>query len=242
MDNAPQLSESAILKLRSLSMNYGKTNALKGVNLDIPKGKIVGILGPNGSGKTTLIKIVMGLINNYKGEVCIAGHSPGSTANAHISYLPDRSHIPEWFTVSQAIYFFADFYKDFDKARAHAMLTSMKIPENKKLKALSRGMQEKVQLSLVMSRRADLYVLDEPIGAVDPASREFIIDTILRNFPESSSILLSTHIIADIEPILDVAVFLKDGEIVMHDEVEKIREEHGTSLDGLFREVFRNVY
>ena len=242
MDNTLHTSVDAVLKLRNLYMSYGKTHALRGVSLDIPKGKIVGILGPNGSGKTTLIKTVMGLINDYKGEVIIAGHLPGPAANAHISYLPDRSHIPEWLTVRQAVSFFADFYKDFDKDHAHAMLTSMKIPTNKKLKALSRGMQEKVQLSLVMSRRADLYVLDEPIGAVDPASREFIIDTILRNFPEGSSILLSTHIIADIEPILDVAVFLKDGKVVMHDEVEKIREEHGTSLDGLFREVFRNVY
>jgi len=231
-----------ILQIRNLSKHYGKTHALKGINLDIPRGKIVGVLGPNGSGKTTLIKTVMGLINDYQGDVNILGNTPGPSANTHVSYLPDRSHIPTWFTVGRAIDFFADFYKDFDKAQAREMLSNMKIPTDKKIKTLSRGMEEKVQLSLVMSRRADLYVLDEPIGAVDPASREFIIETILKSFPESSSILLSTHIIADIEPILDVAVFLKEGEIVMHGEVDTIREERSASLDGLFREVFRNVY
>jgi len=231
-----------ILKISNLNKHYGNTQALKNLTLDIPKGKIVGVLGPNGSGKTTLIKTIMGLLSDYEGDVCIMGEKPGHRANSHISYLPDKSHIPTWFTVNQAIAFFADFYSDFDKAHAQEMLGSMKIPLGKKIKALSRGMQEKVQLSLVMSRRASLYVLDEPIGAVDPASREFIINTILKNFPESGSILLSTHIIADIEPILDVAVFLKEGEIVMNDDVDKIREEHGASLDGLFREVFRNVY
>ena len=231
-----------ILQISSLSKYYGKTHALKGISLDIPKGKIVGLLGPNGSGKTTLIKTVMGLASDYQGDVRILGKAPGPEANAHISYLPDRSHVPTWFTANRAITFFADFYNDFDKAKAKEMLKSMGIPLDKKIKTLSRGMQEKAQLSLVMSRRADLYVLDEPIGAVDPASRDLIINTILKNFPEGSSILLSTHIIADIESILDVAIFLKDGEIVIHDDVDKIREEHGTSLDGLFREVFRNVY
>ena len=231
-----------ILQISNLSKHYGKLQALKDINLDIPKGKIVGVLGPNGSGKTTLIKTIMGLLSDYQGDVRIMGEAPGHTANSYISYLPDKSHIPTWFTVNQAITFFEDFYQDFDKSHARAMLESMKIPLDKKIKALSRGMQEKVQLSLVMSRKAGLYVLDEPIGAVDPASREFIIETILKNFPESGSILLSTHIIADIESILDVAVFLKEGEIVMHDDVDKIREEHGASLDGLFREVFRNVY
>ena len=231
-----------ILQISNLNKHYGKFHALKGINLDIPKGKIVGVLGPNGSGKTTLIKTIMGLLSHYDGDVRIMGEKPGPRANAHISYLPDKSYVPTWFTVSQAMKFFADYYSDFDKSHAQAMLESMKIPLGMKIKALSRGMQEKVQLSLVMSRRTSLYVLDEPIGAVDPASREFIIETILKNFPESGSILLSTHIIADIESILDVAVFLKEGEIVMHDDVDKIREEQGASLDGLFREVFRNVY
>ena len=231
-----------ILQIRSLSKFYGKNHALKGIDLDIPRGKIVGVLGPNGSGKTTLIKTIMGLICDYTGDVRIAGEAPGSAANAHLSYMPDRNHLPTWFTVSRAIAFYADFYSDFDKTKAQEMLNRMNIPLNKKIKTLSRGMREKVQLSLVMSRRADLYVLDEPLGAVDPASRDLIINTILKNFPEGSSILLTTHIIADIESILDVVVFLKNGEVVMHDEADKIREERGASLDGLFREVFRNVY
>ncbi|MCL2405059.1 MAG: ABC transporter ATP-binding protein, partial [Defluviitaleaceae bacterium] len=189
MDNTPQANNSTLLQVRNLSMRYGKTHALKGINLEIPKGKIVGILGPNGSGKTTLIKTVMGLISDYTGEIRIANHPPGPMANAHIAYLPDRSHIPSWFTTSRAITFFADFYKDFNKTQAHEMLENMKIPLRKNLSALSRGMQEKVQLALVMSRQCDLYVLDEPIGAVDPASREFIVETILKNFPVGGSIL-----------------------------------------------------
>lgn len=231
-----------ILQITSLSKNYSKTQALKDINLAIPKGKIIGLLGPNGSGKTTLIKTITGLITDYQGSIAIKGESPGPKANNHISYLPDKNHIPSWLTVKQAIAFFADFYRDFDSSHAEEMLTTMSIPLDKKIKTLSRGMQEKVQLSLVMSRRVSLYVLDEPIGAVDPASREFIIDTIIKNFPEDSSIFLSTHIIADIESILDVAIFLREGEIVMHEDVDKIREEKATSLDGLFREVFRNVY
>jgi ABC-2 type transport system ATP-binding protein len=231
--------DEKILQISNLNKFYGKTQALNGVSFDIPKGKIVGVLGPNGSGKTTLIKTVMGLLSDYDGDVSIAGEKPGHLANASISYLPDKSHIPAWFTVNRALNFFADFYADFDKDRAESMLRSMSIPLDKKIKALSRGMQEKVSLSLVMSRRAELYVLDEPIGAVDPASREFIISTILQNFHEEGAILLSTHIISDIEQILDVAIFLKEGEIVLNDEVENIREDNGDSLDGLFREVFR---
>jgi len=231
-----------ILQITNLYKSYGNTPALKDIQLSIPKGKIVGILGPNGSGKTTLIKTIMGLITDYQGNIKILDEAPGPKANNHISYLPDKNHIPTWLTVSQAIAFFADFYQDFDKPHAEEMLTTMKIPLDKKIKALSRGMQEKIQLSLVMSRHASLYILDEPIGAVDPASREFIINTLLKSFPEDSSILLSTHIIADIESILDVAIFLKEGEFVMHECAEKIREEKSMSLDGLFREVFRNAY
>jgi len=230
-----------ILEIKNLNMRYGKTLALKDVNLTIPRGKIIGLLGPNGSGKTTLIKTIMGLISDYKGDVRILGLPPGPAANGHISYLPDTNHVPTWFTVNRAIAFFADFYKDFNAPQAREMLTGMNIPLNKTLSALSRGMREKVQLSLIMSRRADLYVLDEPIGAVDPASREFIVETILRNFPQTGSVLLSTHIITDIEPILDMAIFLKEGEVMMCDDADKIREEHGKSLDGLFREVFRHV-
>ena len=231
-----------ILEVANLSKSFGKTHAVKKISFDVMSGKIVGLLGPNGSGKTTVIKTVMGLLSDYGGEVSIVNEHPGFSANKHISYLPDVSHIPAWFKVREAIEFFSDFYEDFDKSRAENMLNSMNIPLEKKLKSLSRGMREKVNLSLVMSRRAKLYILDEPIGAVDPASREFIINTILKNYNEDGAILLSTHIIADIEPILDEAIFLKEGEIFLHDEVDKIREKHNSSLDGLFREVFKNVY
>ncbi|MCL2375953.1 MAG: ABC transporter ATP-binding protein [Defluviitaleaceae bacterium] len=230
-----------ILQISNLTKSYGKTQAVRDITFDVKKGSIVGLLGPNGSGKTTIIKTIMGLLSDYGGNVSIKGEAPGPIANSRISYLPDVAHIPTWFKVSRAIAFFADFYEDFDAVRAEAMLAAMKIPLDKKIKSLSRGMQEKVQLSLVMSRRADLYVLDEPIGAVDPASREFIIDTILKNFDGEGAILLSTHIVADIEPILDVAIFLREGEIILHDDVDKIREEKATSLDQLFREVFKNV-
>jgi len=231
-----------MLEIQGLGKSYGNTEALKNISFDVPAGKIVGVLGPNGSGKTTLIKTIIGLLSDYSGEISIAGLPPGHLANQYISYLPDVSHIPKWFTVNQAIAFFGDFYQDFDKTRAESMLEIMKIPRDNKIKTLSRGMQEKVNLSLVMSRRAKLYILDEPIGAVDPASREFIVDTILRHFPEDSSILISTHIIADIESILDRAVFLKEGQIILNEEADKIREEKGLSLDQFFREVFKNVY
>lgn len=242
MDNGTELITDEILNIHNLSKNYGKKAALNDISFNIPSGKIVGLLGPNGSGKTTLIKIIMGLLQDYTGEVRIKNLLPGHDANKYISYLPDVSHIPTWFTVNQAIAFFVDFYEDFDSSLATSMLDTMKIPRDKKIKTLSRGMQEKVNLSLVMGRQAKLYILDEPIGAVDPASREFIIDTILRHFPAGSSILLSTHIIADIEPVLDAAIFLKSGQIVISDEAEKIREERNVSLDQLFREVFRNVH
>lgn len=231
-----------ILEIKNLTKTYGNSPALGGISFTVPPGKIVGVLGPNGSGKTTLIKIIMSLLSGHTGEVSITGLPPGTEANKIISYLPDVGHLPPWFTAREAVSLFADYYTDFEKSRAEQMLTSMKIPLDKKIKKLSRGMQEKVQIALVMSRRAKLYLLDEPIGAVDPASREFILDTILRNFPEGSSILLSTHIIADIEPVLDIAIFLKEGEIVLNDEVDNIRESKNTSLDNLFREMFRNEW
>ena len=230
-----------LVSIKNLHKRYGNAVALLDVSLEIPKGAIVGLLGPNGSGKTTLIKILMGLLSDYQGQVMINGVEPGEVANKHIAYLPDKSHIPIWFTASNAIDFFADFYQDFDKERAYNMLEIMEIPFKKKIKSLSRGMQEKVGLALVMSRRAKLYVLDEPIGAVDPASRDFIMETIIKNYDEESSILLSSHIISDIESVLDRAIFLKKGKIMMDDEVDMIRSENQKSLDELFREVFRNV-
>ena len=230
-----------LVSIKNLHKHYGSAVALEDISLEIPKGAIVGLLGPNGSGKTTLIKILMGLLSDYQGQIVIDGVAPGEMANKHIAYLPDKSHIPLWFTVSEAVNFFTDFYEDFNKKRAYDMLEVMEIPLKKKIKSLSRGMQEKVGLALVMSRRAKLYVLDEPIGAVDPASRDFIMETILKNYDEESSILLSSHIISDIESVLDRAIFLKQGKIMMDDEVDMIRSENQKSLDELFREVFRNV-
>ena len=231
-----------ILEINNLNKNYGSFQAVKNLSFEVAPGKIVGLLGPNGSGKTTIIKTIMGLMSDFDGTVEIDGKAPGPDANRHISYLPDAPHVPRWMRVSQAVNFFKDFYEDFDADKAKKMIESMQIPLDKKLKALSKGMQEKVNLSLIMSRAAKLYILDEPLGAVDPASREFIIETILKNFNEEGSIIISTHIIADIEPILDRVLFLKNGEIVLNDDVDKIREEKGQSLDGLFREVFKNVY
>ncbi|MCL2353767.1 MAG: ABC transporter ATP-binding protein [Defluviitaleaceae bacterium] len=231
-----------ILEVKDFSKSYGSFQAVKDLSFEIEKGKIVGLLGPNGSGKTTLIKSIMGLMSDYEGSIAIAGNAPGVAANNHISYLPDVPHLPRWFKVSQAVDFFKDFYADFDATKARNMLTQMQIPMDKKIKALSKGMKEKVGLSLTMSRRAKLYILDEPLGHVDPASREFIIETILKNFNEEGAVLVSTHIIADIEPALDKALFLKQGQLILNEDVEKIREEKGCSLDQLFREVFKNVY
>jgi len=230
-----------ILEIEGLSKSYGGKAALANINITIPGGCIAGLLGPNGSGKTTLLKIITGLLSQDEGKVSINGDAPGYKANGDISYLPDKNHIPIWMEVNQAVSFFEDFYPNFERERAIKMITTLGIPLDKKIKNLSRGQQEKVQLSLVMSRNAKLYILDEPIGAVDPASRDFIIDTIIKNYQRESSILLSTHIISDVEPILDMAILLKEGEIFLMGEVDKIREEKQNSLDGLFREVFRNV-
>lgn len=233
-------ANTPILTVEGLSKSYGKHPALHNINLSIEPGQIVGLLGPNGSGKTTLIKTITGLLTSYTGAVTVVGHQPGLAANTHIAYLPDKAHVPTWLKVSQAVGLFADFYADFDRERALHMLSAMNIPLNKRLKNLSRGQGEKVQLSLVMSRRAKLYILDEPIGAVDPASRDFILDTIIKNYDRTASILLSTHIISDIEPILDRAFFLKDGQLIMSGDADDIREEHGASLDNVFRKVFAN--
>ena len=196
-------------------------------------------MGPNGSGKTTLIKIIMGLITDFTGEVNIISNKPGPSACADISYLPDKMHLPDWITGNEAIKLYSDFYADFNIKKAEEMLGSMDIPLNKRIKALSRGMQEKLQLALTMSRQSKLYVLDEPIAAVDPAARDYIMRTILSNCAEGSAILLSSHIINDIEPALDRVVFLKKGEILLEGETDGLRNERQTSIDGLFREVFK---
>ncbi|MCL2611318.1 MAG: ABC transporter ATP-binding protein [Defluviitaleaceae bacterium] len=230
-----------MLEIKNLRKNYGNIQALKGININIEPGQVVGLLGPNGSGKTTIIKILTGLLTDFEGEVSIDSKKPGFLANNIISYLPDKSHIPTWLSVEKAADLFKDFYTDFDKERALGMLNSMEIDLKRKIKKLSRGQQEKVGLALTMSRKAKLYILDEPIGAVDPASRDFIMDTILKNHNEGSSILLSSHIISDIEPSLDRAIFLKSGEIFLEGNAEQLREEKEMSLDNLFREIFKVV-
>ena len=230
---------NAILETRALSKRYGATLALNNVDLTLPKGKIVGLLGPNGSGKTTLLKIVAGLLTPTSGIV-LAGNQPiGEATKSMISFLPERSYLPDWMTVNDCLDYFEDFYSDFDRKRAVEMLTRLAVPANKKMRQLSKGTREKMQLVLVMSRRAQLYLLDEPIGGVDPATRDYILDTIIGNYDNESTILISTHLIADVEKVLDEFIFLKEGIVTMHDTTDNVRETQGKSLDELFREVFR---
>lgn len=228
-----------ILEARALSKRYGATLALNNVDLTLPRGKIVGLLGPNGSGKTTLLKIAAGLLTPTSGFI-IADRLPiGEQTKSIVSYLPERSYLPDWMTVTDCLEYFEDFYADFDRKRAVDMLARLNVPANKKMKQLSKGTREKMQLVLVMSRRAKLYLLDEPIGGVDPATRDYILDTIIGNYDNEATILISTHLIADVEKVLDEFIFLKEGVITMHDTTDNVRETQGKSLDELFREVFR---
>lgn len=228
-----------LVTVTNLTKVYDKRKtALNQMNLSIPKGKIVGLLGPNGSGKTTLIKIMNGLLRPTEGTVLINGSAPGPETKARISYLPERTYLRNSMKVKELIAYFADFYGDFKTERAKEMLESLGIDENAKIKTLSKGTREKVQLILVMSRDADLFILDEPIAGVDPAARDYIIKTIITNYNENATVLLSTHLISDIENVLDEVIFIKDGNMVMQATVEEIREEKGKSVDAYFREVF----
>ncbi|HCX63688.1 MAG TPA: ABC transporter ATP-binding protein [Eubacteriaceae bacterium] len=228
-----------ILECRNLTKSFNGKMALDHIDLDIPKGKIVGLLGPNASGKTTFIKLLNTLLTPTDGIVKINGHSPGIETKKFVSYLPEKTYLNDWMKVKDIVQMFSDFYEDFDQEKAYQMLKSLAIQPGDKLKTLSKGTKEKVQLVLVMSRKAKLYLLDEPIGGVDPAARDYILDTIIKNYDEESTIILSTHLISDIEKILDYIVFIKDGKIVLTKEVDEIREENNTSVDGLFREVFK---
>lgn len=228
-----------LVEVKNLTMIYDKRNtALNQLNLTIPRGKIIGLLGPNGSGKTTLIKILNGLLTPTSGEALINGEKPGVKTKASVSYLPERTYFQNSMRVGELITLFADFYEDFKPERAREMLTSLDINENARLKTLSKGTKEKVQLILVMSRDADLFVLDEPIAGVDPAARDYIIKTIISNYNENATVLLSTHLISDIENILDEVIFIKNGNLVLQSTVEEIREHKGKSVDSYFREVF----
>ena len=228
-----------MLEARSLTKRYDKLTALSDVSFSLPAGRIVGLLGPNGSGKTTLIKIAAGLLTPTAGTVTIAGKPVGTETKALVSYLPDRLCLPDWMCVQDALDYFGDFFSDFDGVRAQQMLNRLSVPADMRIKALSKGMRDKLQLVLTMARRARLYLLDEPIGGVDPATRDYILETIIGNYAPESTILISTHLIADVEKVLDEFLFLKDGVVVMHEQTDNVREQQGKSLDELFREVFK---
>ena len=227
------------LECRALSKRYGDVAALDGVNISVAPGRVVGLLGPNGSGKTTLIKLANGLLTPTSGELRICGALPGKETKAVVSYLPDRCCLPEWMSARQLMDFYADFYDDFDRARAADMLSRLGLGEQLRVSQMSKGMKEKVQLILVMSRRARLYLLDEPIGGVDPATRDYILETIIRNYDEQASVVISTHLISDVENVLDDVIFLNNGKVTLQSSVDDIREQYGKSVDALFREVFR---
>lgn len=228
-----------ILSASNLSMSYHKAIALDSINLNLPKGKIIGLLGPNGSGKTTFIKLAAGLLTPTGGTVAIDGEDVGPVTKAMVSYLPDRPYFSRSMKICEQLDLFQDFYADFDRERAEQMLHALNISLNSKFRFLSKGNQEKVQLVLVMSRRAKLYLLDEPIGGVDPAARDYILNTIITNYDPEATVLISTHLIADVERILDEFVFLHNGKIVRSGNADEVREETGKSLDQLFREVFQ---
>ena len=230
---------NTILECNQVTKRFSGLTALSSVNLSLGRGKVIGLLGPNGSGKTTLIKIINGLLVPNEGTLFINGQKPGPETKKIVSYLPDKSYLPDWMKVSDTINLYQDFYDDFDKNKAYEMLKRLDLDPSRKLKSLSKGTKEKVQLILVMSRNADLYCLDEPIGGVDPAARDYILNTIITNYSENSTVLISTHLIADIEKVLDDVIFIKEGHITLHSGVEEIRSKEGKSIDTLFREVFK---
>ena len=219
----------------------GTTPALDHVDFCLPSGKIIGLLGPNGSGKTTLLKILTGLLRPTAGSVQICGMEIGVGTKAVVSYLPDKMYYAGWMKTKDLVDLFADFYADFRRERAEAMCHALGIAMDMKIKTMSKGTKEKLQLILVMSRESRLYLLDEPIAGVDPAAREFILRTILANYSPESSVLISTHLISDVEPVLDEAIFLKEGRVVRYDSVDNIRQAEGKSVDEVFREIFRMI-
>lgn len=228
-----------IMECNSLCKKYGGKMALNNLNVTIRRGRIIGLLGPNGSGKTTLIKIANGLLTPTSGELLINGSAVGMKSKKSVSYLPDCVTLPEWMKIRELIKFYSDFYEDFNVEKAYNMLKNLGVNADDKFKALSKGNKEKVQLILVMSREAELYLLDEPMGGVDPATRDYILNTIISNYSQNSTVIISTHLIADVEQILDEVMFINQGEIVMEDMVDNIRDKQGKSVDTLFREVFK---
>ena len=233
------MTQYPLVYLDHVQKLYGKHTALYDVSVNIQPGRIIGLLGPNGSGKTTIIKLINGLLQPTSGNVYIHGQRPSIETKKVISYLPDTTYLDENMKISEAIRFFQDFYSDFNVARAHKLLTDLQLRPEQRLRQLSKGNKEKVQLILVMSREADLYILDEPIGGVDPAARDYILRTIIQNRRPNSSVLISTHLIADVEQVLDEALFINQGRILLHENTTVLRNKYGKSIDAIFREQFR---
>lgn len=231
--------QQPIVQCSELIKIYQQVPALAIKNLQLERGRIIGLLGPNGSGKTTFIKLAAGILTPTHGELLINGHAPGEITKSMVSYLPERTYLSNWMRVENVISFFSDFYADFDAQKAFEMLQRLNINPKDRLKSMSKGTKEKVQLILVMSRKADLYLLDEPIGGVDPAARDYILSTIITNYNENATVLISTHLISDVEKVLDEVVMIQNGNILMQQTVDEIREGQGKSVDALFREVFR---
>lgn len=228
-----------LLEVKNLNKSFDNKKVLKDINFSISKGKIVGLLGKNGVGKTTLIKLINDLLTPTSGEILVKGNKIGVETKKVISYLPERTYLNKQMKVCEVVSFFEDFYEDFDSKKAKKLLKDLDLDINQKLTKMSKGMQEKVQLVLVMSRKADLYVLDEPLGGVDPATRDYILDTILSNFDEDSSVIISTHLISDIEKILDEVIFIDKGEIVLQSDADKLRNKEKSSIDEIFRRMFK---
>lgn len=230
---------ASVLECRGLTKAYRGKQALDHINLKLNAGQIVGLLGPNGSGKTTLIKLATGLLKPSDGEILIGGLKPGKVTKAHVAYLPDKDFLPPYMTTEQLLNMYQDFYKDFNRSKALAMISNLRLNRKQKMKEMSKGTREKLQLILTMSREAAVYLLDEPIAGVDPAARDYILRTILSNYSEKALVVVSTHLIADVEAILDDIVFLKNGQVVLHQQADDLREETGKSVDHVFREVFK---
>ena len=229
----------ARIEINNLTKNFGDLMALDDVTVSLEQGQIVGLLGPNGSGKTTLIKILNGLLQPNSGSVTINGSTPGVETKKVVAYLPDRNALPDYMTASQLMDIYEDFFEDFDRPKAEAMVDDLGINRKQPMKKMSKGTKEKLQLCLVMARQAEVYLLDEPIGGVDPATRDYILRTIISNYNENAVVIISTHLISDVESVLDDVVFLKEGRVVLHKAADEIREEKGESVDKLFREVFK---
>ena len=228
-----------LLQCININKNYGDKKVLKNINLTIPRGKIIGLLGKNGTGKSTLIKLINDLLIPTSGQILVNGKEVGVESKKIISYLPERTYLDKTMTVNQVIEYFSDFYDNFDSTKARKLLKDLDLDTNQKLSKMSKGMQEKVQLVLVMSRKADLYILDEPLGGVDPATRDYILDTILTNFNEGASVIISTHLITDIERILDEVIFIDKGKIILHQNADELRNKENSSVDEIFRRMFK---